>query len=66
VGPRAALDGCKIRSQVHFTFTIAECLNHRNKEKEHNRNFVNFLKYINKNMGYMFRLAPSHLQALNM
>jgi len=42
----------------------------RNKGKDHNSKtqlyFRKFLKYINNNMGYMFRLALSHLQVLKM
>ena len=43
---------------------------YRNKGKDHNSQtqpyFIKFLKYINNNMGYMFRPTSSHLQALKM
>ena len=55
---------------LNLTFTVPKCLNYRNKGKDHNSQtqqyFVKFLKYINSNMDYMFRLSSSHLQALNM
>jgi hypothetical protein len=42
----------------------------RNKGKDYNSQaqqyFIKFLKYINNNMGYMFRLTSSHLQTLKM
>jgi len=49
-------------------FTIPKCLKYRNKGKNYNSQtqqyFIKFLKYFNNNMGYMFRLTSSHLQAL--
>jgi len=53
---------------LNLTFTTPKCLKCRNKGKDHNSQtqqyFMKFLEYINNNMGYMFRLTSSHLQAL--
>ena len=61
---------CPVKGQkpsLNFKFTIPKGLKYRNKGKDHNSQtqqyFMKFLKYITNNMGYMFQLASSHLQA---
>ena len=36
----------------------------KNQSSQTKQYLIKFLKYINNNMGYMFRLTSSHLQAL--